>query len=93
MADLARRAALLWLDLRSDSSRTAPSAEERSHLERYNAEHLGFVRKDPDNSVRRALGCEVSEGAQGLIIGYAEVSVRPELQKHRAPALHAQGHR
>ena len=54
MADLARRAALLWLDLRSDSSRTAPSAEERSRLERYNAEHLGFVRKDPDNSVRRA---------------------------------------
>ena len=76
MADLARRATLLWLDLRSDSSRTAPSAEERSHLERYNAEHLGFVRKDPDNSVRRALGCGGSEGFQGLIVGYAEVSVR-----------------
>ena len=64
MADLARRAALLWLDLRSDSPRTAPSAEERRNLERYNAEHLGFVRKDPDNSVRRALGWKMrlSEG-------------------------------
>lgn len=76
MADLARRAALLWLDLRSDSSRTAPSAAERSRLERYNAEHLGFVRKDPDNSVRRALGCEASERSRGLFIGYAEASVR-----------------
>ena len=53
MADYVRRATLLWLDLRSVAAADPPSPEQRRQLEAYNAEHLGFVRKDPDNSVRR----------------------------------------
>ena len=53
MADYVRRAVLLWLDLRSVAAGDLPSPEQRRQLEAYNAEHLGFVRKDPDNSVRR----------------------------------------
>ena len=53
MADYVRRATLLWLDLRSVAAADPPSAEQRRQLEAYNAEHLAFVRKDPDNSVRR----------------------------------------
>ena len=48
-----RRATLLWLDLRAVAAADPPSPEQRRQLEEYNAEHLGFVRKDPDNSVRR----------------------------------------
>ena len=57
MADLVRRATLLWLDLRSVAAADPPSAEQRRQLEAYNSEHLAFVRKDPDNSVSRGRKC------------------------------------
>ena len=57
MADYVRRATLLWLDLRAVAAADPPSPEQRRQLDAYNAEHLGFVRKDPDNSVRRVSDC------------------------------------
>jgi len=56
MADLARRAAVLWMDLRAAAAADRLTPDERAALAAYNAAHQGFVRKDPDNSARRRAG-------------------------------------
>jgi hypothetical protein len=56
MADLARRAAVLWMDLRAAAAADRPAPDECAALAAYNAAHLGFVRKDPDNSARHRAG-------------------------------------
>jgi hypothetical protein len=90
MADLARRAAVLWLDLRAAAAADRPTPDERAALAAYNAAHLGFVRKDPDNSARRRAGLVPGLrvcGATALCFSW-----RPVLSTHRRCMSHAGSH-